>query len=166
MKTIFLRQPVILRTRVDDPEGMPPTDLIGQPAKNRDGTPAKPFKIVEVFLKKGVNTVEDDVAAHPYLKHHIVDAPRSTADDFSIEQLQAMIDEKRAKILAKKPPPGKTGAADDKEPLPWPNDDQLQAMKPAELSALIVARGGKIDGVKAGDLLSVAIDLRAAQAKK
>lgn len=171
MKTIYLRHPVTLRTREDDPNGVAPLDITGQPAKNRDGSPAKAFIIKELKLKRGMNVVDDAVAAHPHIIASMIDAPRAAADDFTEEQLEAMLAAKRAAKLGNKggqKDGAKSGskAGDDEkhDPLPWPSDDEIQAMKPAELRGLLAARGGNPQGVKNDDLLAAVIDLKASQA--
>jgi len=170
MKTIYLAGPIILRTREDDPQGQPPIDQFGQPAKNRDGSPAKAFKIVETHLKAGVNVVEDAVADHPYTKAHTKSAPRGTHDDFTVEQLEAMLAAKRAKLLAgakpedAKPAPqagARGNAQDDLKALPMPSDDVIKAMQPAELRGFLNANGGSDRGVANADLVAAALNLKA-----
>lgn len=169
MKTIYLRHPVNLRTREEDPNGVAPLDITGQPARNRDGSIAKAFVIKEQHLKRGMNIVDDAVAAHPHIVASMIDAPRGAADDFTVEQLEAMLAEKRAKALKggdrKDGAKGDKGGDDEKrDPLPWPSDDMIQAMKPNELRGLLATRGGNPQGVKNDDLLAAVIDLKAAQA--
>lgn len=167
MKTIYLRHPVNLRTRENDPNGVTPLDITGQPAKNRDGSAATPFIIKEQHFKRGMNVVEDEIAAHPHIIASMADAPRSTSDDYTIEQLEAMLAEKRAKKLKPDANGGKGGDGDkDRDPLPWPDDDAIQAMTPQELRGLMKARGGNPNGVSNDNILSAVIDLKASQAPK
>ncbi len=159
MKTVHFAGPVILRTREEDPQGMPPIDSFGQPAKNRDGSPAKPFKIVEKHFHAGPNLLEDADAAHPYIVAHALSAPRAASADFTIEQLETLLAEKRAAILAGKKPDAKKGG-DEKDDLPYPDDAAIDAMSPKELRGLINASGGSDRGVKDVDLPAMAKSLR------
>jgi hypothetical protein len=165
MKTVYLSNPVILRTREEDPNGMPPVDIFGQPAKNRDGSTAKPFKIVEKFFPRGTNHMEDNDADHPYIQAHSLEKPMGTADHFTIEQLEEMLAQKRTALLSKPAAaaPVPVNSKEPPPPLPMPDESAIKAMSPAELRGLIRASGGSDQGVANKDLVDAALALKAKQ---
>lgn len=165
MKTIFLAGPVILRTREEDPDGMAPIDHLGQPAKNRDGSAAKPFKIVETHLKRGANHVDDAVADHSYVKAHIMAAPRGAHDDFTIEQLETLLAEKRAAALAGKGGDKAPVKNNNDAPAVWPSDDEIRDMLPTDARKLLKDMGGNGNGVSNEKIVAATLEFKASQAK-
>lgn len=158
-RTVYLKQPIILRLREEDPNGQQPVDMMGQPLRDRDGEPLKPFRVVEHSYPKGAVLMDEEHISHEYVKHHLA-SPNEGVPDYTVEQLEAMLAEAKARAGADgKPAKGKTTG---KASAPWPSDDAILTMKPADLRAALADHGIDSTPFKdEGELLKAVSDAKA-----
>lgn len=164
--TVFLKSPVILRTKEPDPNGAVPVDINGAPLKDRQGKAIAPFRVVETTYKKGLNVMEDSHANHPYIKAHAAEGAEM-APEYTVGQLEELLAAAKAREAAKgnKAPVGKQN--DGKSPLPWPNDDFISNMRPGDLRELLESHGVNSAPFQTPDaLLNAVIDAKAKDAAK